>query len=226
MVSYSNSLLLVSSISLLNTLNAFSTNDVNPQFDESRRGFIQKVGAASATFVSTTIQAPAWADSDSMDIQVGGKMQLGDESIMAPKVHGTSDKPVQESLRYKVDNKLADKITNYNRRFAEMGGYFEYTSFEESARAANGPITYYDSVTGKALFRAPLGRSVDDFIKESKIHGWPSFRDEEVVWDNVRVLKNSGETVSVDGTHLGHNLPDRAGNRYCINLVSVAGNPV
>lgn len=49
--------------------------------------------------------------------------------------------------------------------------------------------------------------------------------DEEVVWDNVRVLKNSGETVSVDGTHLGHNLPDRKGNRYCINLVSVAGSP-
>ena len=28
----------------------------------------------------------------------------------------------------------------------------------------------------------------------------------EVVWENVRVLKNSGETVSVDGTHLGHNV--------------------
>ena len=34
---------------------------------------------------------------------------------------------------------------------------------------------------------------------------------------------HAGETVSVDGTHLGHNLPDDAGNRYCINLVSVAG---
>jgi peptide methionine sulfoxide reductase MsrB len=31
--------------------------------------------------------------------------------------------------------------------------------------------------------------------------------------------------VSVDGTHLGHNLPDRRGNRYCINLVSIAGRP-
>ena len=41
----------------------------------------------------------------------------------------------------------------------------------------------------------------------------------QVVWENVRILKNSGETVSVDGTHLGHNLPDRKGNRYCINLV-------
>ena len=33
----------------------------------------------------------------------------------------------------------------------------------------------------------------------------------------------SGEAVSADGTHLGHNLPDDDGNRYCINLVSVAG---
>ena len=87
------------------------------------------------------------------------------------------------------------------------------------------PTTYYDSVTGKPLFIAPKGRSIDDFIKESKAHGWPSFRDEEVIWENVRCLKN-GEAVSVDGTHLGHNLPDSSGNRYCINLVSVAGNPV
>lgn len=114
------------------------------------------------------------------------------------------------------------------------------------------------SVSGKPLFKAPVGRSVDDFIAESKIHGWPSFRDEEVVWSNVRVLRSSGETVSLvssklkymqplvlvtfvyslsclrnltfliiqDGTHLGHNLPDQNGNRYCINLVSIAGNPV
>jgi hypothetical protein len=46
----------------------------------------------------------------------------------------------------------------------------------------------------------------------------------KVNWDTVRVLKN-GETVSIDGTHLGHNLPDAAGRRYCINLVSIAGNP-
>jgi len=224
---YSKKILLLISVGALQgTSTAFSTNSGSRKFDDGRRAFLQKVGAASAAFTSTLIQAPAWADSDSTDIQVGGKMQLGDESIMAPKAHGTSEKPVQESLRFKVNNKLADKITNYNRHFAENGGYFEYTSFEETARAANGPLTYYDSVTGKALFRAPIDRSVDDFIQESKIHGWPSFRDQEVVWDNVRVLKNSGETVSVDGTHLGHNLPDRTGNRYCINLVSVAGNSV
>ena len=44
------------------------------------------------------------------------------------------------------------------------------------------------------------------------VHGWPSFRDQEVVWENVRAL-NDGETVSLTGTHLGHNLPDSSGNR-------------
>lgn len=111
-----------------------------------------------------------------------------------------------------------------------MGGYFEgSSSFEKDVRKivaeTGGPVSFYDSVSGKPLFRAPVGRSVDEFIAESKVHGWPSFRDDEVVWDNVRVLKSSGETVSTIGTHLGHNLPDNSGNRYCINLVSIAGNP-
>jgi hypothetical protein len=57
------------------------------------------------------------------------------------------------------------------------------------------------------------GYNISQHREESKSHGWPSFRDEEVVWENVRCLPN-GESVSVDGTHLGHNLPDRKGNRY------------
>ena len=72
------------------------------------------------------------------------------------------------------------------------------------------------------LFQVPVGRSWQDFLDESRQHGWPSFRDAEVVPDRVRVLED-GETVSVDDTHLGHNLADSQGNRYCINLVSVAG---
>jgi hypothetical protein len=57
------------------------------------------------------------------------------------------------------------------------------------------------------LFSAPVGREMDEFIEESRQHGWPSFRDNEVNWSNVRVLAD-GETVSLDGTHLGHNIPD------------------
>ena len=30
---------------------------------------------------------------------------------------------------------------------------------------------------------------------------------------------------SVCGTHLGHNLPDYTGDRYCIDLVCIAGHP-
>lgn len=86
-------------------------------------------------------------------------------------------------------------------------------------------MTFYDSNTGAPLFIAPKNRTMKEFMDESKAHGWPSFRDDECVWENVRCLKD-GETVSVSGTHLGHNLPDRSGHRYCINLISVAGNPV
>jgi len=101
-------------------------------------------------------------------------------------------------------------------------------------------------VTGLPLFKAPVERSFEEWKAESMVHGWPSFRDNEVfplniykinilyiisnylrkvVWENTRSLKN-GEMVSLTGTHLGHNLPDRTGNRYCINLVSIAGYPV
>ena len=191
--------------------------------DTSRREALQSIGLLGA---AAAVVGPASANADdAAAFTVGGKLRFGDESIMDQKDHGTSAVPVQENLRYGVSRKLADKISNYNRRFAELGGYFQDTSFEDVVRAANGPVTFFDSNTGKPLFQAPIGRSVDEFIDESKVHGWPSFRDNEVVWDNVRVLKNSGETVSVDGTHLGHNLPDRKGNRYCINLVSVAGSP-
>ena len=147
---------------------------------------------------------------------------------MAPKAHGTSAVEVQNPLRYSVDRKVADRICSFNRHYAEHSGYFESTEWLSSVKDA-GEVTYYDSVTGKPLFIAPRGRTFAEFAEESAAHGWPSFRDEEVVWDNVRCLPD-GECVSVDGTHLGHNLPSgmfgRKRNRYCINLVSVAGNPI
>merc|ERR1719183_744835 len=155
---------------------------------ETRRDALQSIGLLGIT----AVVGPAFANADG-GFSVGGKLRFGDESIMDQKDHGSSAVPVQENLRYGVSRKMADRISNYNRRFAELGGYFQETTFEDVVRAANGPVTFYDSNTGKALFQAPIGRSVDEFIDESKVHGWPSFRDNEVVWDNVRVLKNSGE---------------------------------
>lgn len=151
----------------------------------------------------------------------------GDESIMSPKEHGTSRTPVLANLRWSVDRDLADRICNFNRHGAEGKHYFERaTDFLSEARALEEPesMDFFDSNTRNLLFAVPSddGRSWGDFLDESIRHGWPSFRDEEVNWEYVRALPN-GEIVSVNGTHLGHNLPDSEGNRYCINLVSVAG---
>jgi len=41
-------------------------------------------------------------------------------------------------------------------------------------------MEFYDSNTGKLLFTAPVGRTMDEFLVESSAHGWPSFRDAEV----------------------------------------------
>ena len=154
----------------------------------------------------------------------GGPPVTGTESIMSRKAHGTTATPVQESLRWNCDRKKADEICCYNRHYAEFSGYFKSTPFQSyMLERGNQPTVFYDSVTGLPLFVAPVGRSVEAFLAESRAHGWPSFRDQEVCWENMRTLKN-GESVSTAGTHLGHNLPDRHGNRYCINLVSVAGH--
>lgn len=136
----------------------------------NRRTFLQHLPSA-AIAVSTVALAPSHANAIP---NVGGKPVFGSEDIMAPKAHGTSDAPVQSDLLYGVSNKLADRITNFNRRFAEQAGYFESTSLEDQVRtmAKKGePLTFYDSVTGKALFVAPVGRSADQFLAESKIHG-------------------------------------------------------
>lgn len=149
---------------------------------------------------------------------------VGDESIMSNKAHGTSDKPVQKELLWDCDYDTADRICNFNRHYAEFAGYWSTTKYLEEVDRSN-PTKYFDSVTGKHLFTAPVGRSMDDFLKESASHGWPSFRDDEVNWDHVRCLPD-GECVSITGTHLGHNIPDGTGNRYCINLVCVAGKAI
>ena len=166
----------------------------------------------------------------------------GDESLMSKKAHGTCAKPPQGGLKFGCDAATADRICCFNRHYAEHSGYAWSTSWVAQTKDA-GETTYYVTVSGKPLFKAPVGRTFKEFLHESKAHGWPSFRDDEVDWDNVRILKNgeaarlSGSLfvrfdfrrraaqVSVDGTHLGHNLPDAKGNRYCINLVSIAGRP-
>jgi hypothetical protein len=66
------------------------------------------------------------------------------------------------------------------RHYAEHSGYWVGTNFLKEESKDSGEITFYDSVSGKPLFVAPRGRSWASFVKESKAHGWPSFRDAEV----------------------------------------------
>ena len=83
---------------------------------------------------------------------------------------------------YGCDFETADRICCYNRHAAEHRGYFMKTRWAKEVDQTK-ETTYYDSVSGKPLFIAPRGRSFEDFKQESIAHGWPSFRDQEVVWE-------------------------------------------
>ena len=54
---------------------------------------------------------------------------MGGEDIMKQKEHGTTEKPVQEELRWNVDRQTADRIVSFNRHWAERAGYWETTEF-------------------------------------------------------------------------------------------------
>jgi hypothetical protein len=86
-------------------------------------------------------------------------------------------------------------------------------------------LTFYDSVCGTALFRVGgrgAKRSVAAFRNETVAHGWPSFREHEVL-DTLNV---SGKLVlSSCGTYLGTTEPDAEGQRYCLDLVCLSGQP-
>ena len=102
-----------------------------------------------------------------------------EESVMSKKAHGTSEKPVQKNLRWKCDYDTADRICNFNRHYAEFAGYWTQTDFlkyvKENYKEGDEPIKFFDSVTGKLLFQAPVGRSMEAFLKESASHGWRKY---------------------------------------------------
>ena len=103
------------------------------------------------------------------------------------------DSPVQKNLRWDCDSKKADEICNFNRHYAEFSGYFETRhKFMEEALASTGPMQFFDSNTGKLLFTAPVGRTMDQFLAESSAHGWPSFRDPEVRDFSQKVMERDG----------------------------------
>ena len=83
---------------------------------------------------------------------------------MRSKAHGTTETAVMNKLKWGCDWDIADRICSFNRHYAEHAGYAwgpGMTWHAECAGLSDGEtITYYDSVTGKALFVAPKGRTM------------------------------------------------------------------
>ena len=149
-----------------------------------RFSFLQ-TGVAAGVAMMGMDGAKATIEVGGVTVDVGGMSKIGKEDIMAPKAHGSSPNPVQAKLRWNTDRGTADRICSFNRHYAESPGYYETTSYLKEVSRESETV-YYDSVTGKPLFVAPIGRTMDQFLAESNVHGWPSFRDSEVVWENTR----------------------------------------
>ena len=72
---------------------------------------------------------------------------IGSNDLMKPKAHGTSEFPVQDKLRWNCDVKLADRICNYNRNWAEYAGYWNSeTSFLISVYLSSEKLTVFSSI--------------------------------------------------------------------------------
>ena len=102
---------------LLQQANAFSgqkqpaAKAALAQTTSSRKDFLKLTSAAALASIAGATVGPQ----SSLAIDIGGKIVYGKEDIMAQKAHGTSEKPVQSDLLYGANNKLADKICNFNR---------------------------------------------------------------------------------------------------------------
>ena len=141
--------------------------------------------------------------------------------------HGLKPMPsVANFLGATLDYEVADNICCHNHRFAEYRGYLAAPEVDLFGRLhPDVETTFFDSVCGLPLFIAPRGRTFEEFKDESLHHGWPSFRPEEIVSENV-IIHSDGRMESKCLTHLGHNLPEGGVDRYCIDLVCMAGMPL
>ena len=91
-------------------------------------------------------------------------------------------------------------------------------------------VTFYDSVCGLPLYRAPVGRTFEEFEEDTIEHFWPSFRKEEIFYENIGPIRPGTDYLfSTCGTHLGSDLPEESPwgvERHCIDLTCVAGSPL
>jgi len=158
-----------------------------------------------------------------------------------PSAFDTCSGPVQAHLLYGISGRkdptvpvavdenetLAEAVCCDSRAkvFAEPQFLFEAPDIMLFSKLGSGVTTFYDSVCGVPLFRAPVNRTLADFKADTQEHGWPSFRGAEVVREHVRTDEKTGFVTSSCGTHLGSYLPDAKGPRWCMDLSCVAGSP-
>merc|ERR1712086_110465 len=167
--------------------------------------------------------------------------ELVEETSTRPPAEFDSCKqPVQSSLKYGISGRMdtfggasapesmAESVCcdMRNKMRAEPRFLFEAPDIQLFAamEKSSGVTTFYDSVCGVPLFRAPVNRTLAEFEADTTEHGWPSFRPAEVVTEHVVTDKTTGLVTSSCGTHLGSFLPDSAGARWCMDLSCVSGN--
>lgn len=159
-----------------------------------------------------------------------------------PAQYDTCSAAVQPHLRYNISTRMAVPVFGIEdenetlasavccdsrmKPFAEPQFLFQAPDIQLfSSLDSSGVTTFYDSVCGIPVFKAPVGRSIADFEADTNEHGWPSFRTAEIVASNIVTNKTSGYVTSKCGTHLGSYLPDDKGARWCIDLSCISGGP-
>merc|ERR1711907_80884 len=160
-------------------------------------------------------------------------------STQPPAEFNSCSGAVQSSLKYGISGRMdtfggasaqesmAESVCCDTRNKLRAEPQFLYEAPDIllfSKMEQNGVTTFYDSVCGVPLFRAPVNRSLAEFQADTTEHGWPSFRPAEVVTEHVITDKQSGLVQSSCGTHLGSFLPDSAGARWCMDLSCIAGS--
>ena len=130
---------------------------------------------------------------------------------------------LQKNLRFGlglIGNEMGWICCN-NKELAEPHSILPRVTYLTRLKTELG-VVFFDGSCGVPVFSPAINRTLDDWWEESLNHGWPSFRDPEVLWGNV-IRKPNGEIISSCGTHLGHDIPDENGPRYCINLLCISG---
>merc|ERR1712070_438727 len=166
--------------------------------------------------------------------------ELSDASTRPPAEFNSCSGAVQPTLLYGISGRMdtfggasasetmAESVCCDTRNKLRAEPQFLYEAPDIllfSKMEQDGVTTFYDSVCGVPLFRAPVNRTLAEFQADTTEHGWPSFRPAEVVSEHVITNKTSGLVQSSCGTHLGSFLPDSAGARWCMDLSCIAGNP-